>query len=172
MAVTPLYIDKATLISKLRLSATIDTDTLAVVDTAISQVRASFFSRLTSAGALAIVDYTVNENPTTFNEYIRSLAATTEVLWTSYHLICLLPAMHLETQFAIKNNFDDQPLTRDAPALRQYMDELMAMIEKNLGILFAVLNPDTEGSSGFFQSFSCGAEEPFIIGDNHIGLGF
>jgi hypothetical protein len=165
MAIEPLYNDKSVLISKLRMSITQDADTLAVVDTAISQVRSSFFARLTLSRAMEIVGYTQTDNPTTAEENLRSLAGVTEVLWVSWFLIQMLPAMHLETQYAIKNDFGDQPLTRDAPSLQKYMNSLYATIQKNLGLLIVPEEP----TSGDVKAFSTGAVTPVLIADNFIG---
>ena len=166
MAVDPLYNVKASLIQKLRLTDTSDTDTLTIVDQAIADVRLEFYRRLTLDRAIEIAAISSVENPTTSDEVLRSIAAVTEVYWVMYKLICILPVMYIETQYAIKNNFDDVPLVRDADSLQKFKDCLRASVEQNLGLLIIPVDVNT----GDFSSFSTGAVTPYLINDNFIGL--
>lgn len=173
MAVEPLYNEKATLIAKLRLTDTSDTDTLTLIDQAITDVRLGFYRRLTSARALQIAGYTSVENPTTDEGILRATADNTEVYWVIYKLICILPTMFIETQYAIKNSFDDVPITRDSESLQKFRDCLWNSIEKGLADLES---PKDDAPAGAYQSFcvgrvdSNGDSDPFILDDEFIGL--
>jgi hypothetical protein len=165
MAVTPLFSTREALLAKIRMSATTDADTLAAIDTGISQTRIAFFNKLGLTRTLQIQAFTENENPITEEEGLRLLAATTEVYWVLYFLIPTMPAMLVENQYALKNTFDDQPITRDAQSLSKYLTFLKSTIDKNLGILAL---PEVKGA-GSGNVASTGAAVPYLIGDNAIG---
>ena len=166
MAVEPLYNSKASVIEKLRMSDTSDADTLTVIDQVISTVRTDFFRRLTLERAIHIQGLPSVENPTTADGILRSVAETTEVYWIFHKLVCILPTMYIETQFAIKDNFDDTPITRDADSIKDYLACLWASIEAGLGQLIDPVSTD----SGNFQIFTTGAPEPVLLRDLHPGL--
>lgn len=166
MAVEPLYNVKATLISKLRMTDTSDTNTLAVIDQAIQDVRLEFYRRLGLGRAGDIASLSLVENPTTDNEVLRSTAAVTEVYWVMYKLVCILPVMYIETQFAIQHSFDDVPITRDADSLSKFKECLWNSIEQNIGIMMIPV----DSNQGSFGSFSVGKEVPSILDNNFIGL--
>lgn len=168
MAVTPLYNDKDALISKLRMTGTSDTDTLAKIDQAISDVRLEFFRRLTPARAIEIQGFGVEENPTTTEGILRGTAAVTEVYWVEYKLICILPVMFIETEHAIQNSFDDIPLVRDAASLIPFKNGLKKAIEIGMGQLIEPV----QNNQGPFSSFSSGAPQPVLIANNFIGKPF
>ena len=167
MAIEPLYNEKSLVLSRLRMTATEDTDTLTMIDQAIAKVRLDFYRRLTAARALEIEALSSVENPTTTDEILRSVAEVTEIYWIAYKLFCILPHMYIETQFAIKDNFDDVPITRDSDTLKTFMPCLWKEIEEGLGQL--VLPVDN--NAGDFQSFSTGrADGPLLLNDTFVGL--
>jgi hypothetical protein len=168
MAITPLYNDKDALLSRLRMQDSSDTETLAVIDQVISDVRLNFFRRLTAARALEIAGFAAEENPTTTDGVLQSTAAVTEVYWVLYKLLGILPTMFIETEWAIQNSFDDVPLTRDSRSLSLFMATLKKSIEIGMGQL---IEPVQE-SQGSFASFSSGAKTPVLINDNFIGVPF
>lgn len=161
MAVEPLYNNKDLLLSKLRMGQTTDTQTLTVIDQAISSVRLGFYRRLGPGRANEIVALTSVENPTDTDGILRSQAEITEVYWVQYELVCLLPHMSIETQHAITNSFDDTPLTRDAESLNKFRACLKNSVEIGLGQLQQPVDDDT----GNFSSFSTGSPNPVLIGD-------
>ncbi len=168
MAVLPLYIDKDQLLSELRMKESQDTETLLVIDHTIAKVRVDFFRRLGRERALEIAALPYEENPTTVDEILKSQAVVTESYWVQFQLICALPTMYITTQFAIQNNFDDVPITRDADTLQNFKDLLWNAIEQGLGQLMLPIDDD----AGAFQSFSTGRSTPYILGDNAVGRPF
>lgn len=166
MAVTPLYATKAKVLENLRMTASEDTDTLAMIDQAIVDVRMEFYRRLTLARATEVAALASIENPTTIDGVLRKVAETTEIYWVMYKLIKILPIMFIETQFAIQNSFDDVPITRDAESLQRFLSCLWGSIEEGLAQLLIPV----ETSAGAFQSFSTGRPEPFLLPKNFIGL--
>ena len=160
MAVEPLYIDKALLISRLRMTGTLDTDTLTLIDQSISRVRTEFIRRLGITRALEIADIPRVDNPTTEKEVVRSVGETTELYWVMRKLVCILPQMFLETSHAIQNSFDDVPITRDSPSLQKYL----ACLDNDIEIGLGQLEVPQDNCGGSPRVFSTGREEPFLIG--------
>ncbi len=167
MAVEPLYVDKTLLLANLRMTSTSDTDTLTVIDRVILDVRVSFYRRLTPARAQEIEALSSVENPTTEDEILRSVAENTDMYWIMAKLFCILPAMYIETQYAIRNDFNDVPITRDADVLKKHIACLRNSVEVGLGQMIIPVNDN----AGDFQSFSAGASEPFLLKDNFVGKG-
>jgi hypothetical protein len=166
MAIEPLYISKALMLQRLRMSETTDTDTLTMIDQAISDVRMEFFRRLTMTRALEIVAITPVENPTTIDPVLRNIAEVTEVYWVLYKLICILPTMFIETAHAIDTAFDNTPITRDSESLQKFLKCLWASIETNLGQLIIPVND----VSGAVKSFSVGRQDPYLLNQHFVGL--
>ena len=166
MAVAPLYNDLTVLKQRIRMNDSSDTETLTVIDQVIRDVRINFYSRLTAARALEIAALTTSDNPETDDEILRAAAETAEVYWVQYKLICILPVMTIETQFAIRNNFDDVPLTRDSEGLLHFRGCLWNSIERLLGQLAI---PEVT-NTGDFKSSSIGAAVPVILNQQFIGL--
>lgn len=167
MAVEPLYNTLAAVKANLRMTDSADADTLVMIDTAIRQVRLSFYKRLTADRAIEIAALSPEENPTTTDGILRAVAESTELYWITLKLICILPTMFIETQFAIQNSFDDVPITRDAESLQKFKNCLWNEIEQGLGLL----KIPEETNTGDFSSFSTGRVEPFILQDASPGLG-
>lgn len=166
MAVEPLYNTMAVIHSNLRMTASSDADTLVMIDHAVSAVRLGFFRRLTPARAIAVAALSSEENPTTTDGILRGVAEATEVDWVTRELICTLPVMYIETQFAIKNSFDDVPITRDSKSLQKFLGCLWNRIESGLGLLII---PE-EKISGAFSSFSTGRKTPLLLANVFPGL--
>ena len=166
MAIQPLYIEKSLLLQRLRMSETSDTETLTLIDQAISDVRLEFYRRLTLARALEIAAFSSEENPTTTDPILRGIAEVTEFYWVASKLICILPTMFIETAQAIQNSFKDVPITRDSESLQKFIRCLQDRVESNLGLLVIPVDTDT----GPIKVFSTGRIDPYILTNNHIGL--
>jgi len=166
MAVEPLYNVKADVIEQLRMTDTTDDDTLSMIDQAIRDVRLSFYKRLTPARAQEIAALSSVENPTTTDEIVRAVAEVTEVYWVMHRLICILPTMYVETAHAIQDSFDDVPITRDSESLQRFLICLWNRIEEGLGQMVLPI----EDLTGSFQSFSTGAQTPFLLSEHFVGL--
>lgn len=166
MAIQPLYIEKSLLLQRLRMSETVDTDTLTLIDQTIADVRLEFYRRLTLDRALEIVAFTSVENPTTTDSILRSIAEVTEFYWVVSKLICILPTMFIETANAIQNSFKDVPITRDGESLQKFIRCIEDRVESNLGLLIV---PENLGT-GPIKVFSTGRPVPYILTNNFIGL--
>ena len=167
MAVEPLYVDKALLLQNLRMTASTDTETLTLIDRIILDVRVSFYRRLTPARAQEIASLPSVDNPTTVDEILRSTAENTDMYWVMWKLLCILPVMYIETEFAVRDNFGDVPITRDADSLKNYIACLKNSVEVGLGQMEIPVNDN----AGDFQSFSAGASKPSLLSENFIGKG-
>lgn len=165
MAVDPLYNTKADLLLKIRLSDVPSEQTNAVIDMVISQVRVGFFSKITKDRAIEIAAFTPSENPTTDNEILYSTASTAEGLWVTALLYDLLPTLFMESSNGAQQNWNDEPLSRDAKQLVKAKQALLSQVDKLLGVLEVPVNDDT----GSVKVFSTGREKPFILQDNFIG---
>lgn len=172
MAVTPLFSTREALLNRIRMATTQDAQTLAVVDMAITDVRVGFYGVLGNARTLAIAAYASSENPVTDEEIKKATAALAEALWITALLVDTLPAMFLENAAKVRDEFNDEPLTRDAGAIARYKNSLMSRVNKMLGML-----QDPTVSGGDFQCFSTGAVDedgqsaPYLLRDNFIGKG-
>ena len=165
MAIEPLYIAKSVLISRLRMTDTSDTDTLTVIDQAISDTRQEFYRRLTLTRALEIAALASVENPTTEDGNLRSVAEITDFYWILSKLLCILPTMFIETAHAIQNSFKDVPITRDSMFLLKMQACLKNSIEVNLGML----GLPADDNAGTPRSFSTRAVNPLILANTFPG---
>ncbi len=165
MAVDPLYNTKEALLLKIRLSGVPSDQTNAVIDLAISQVRIGIFSKLGSDRALEIAALTPSENPTTDDEILYSTASTAEGLWVTAILYDLLPTLFMESSNEAQQNWNDEPLSRDAKQLAEVKQALLTQVDKLLGDLEVPVNDN----AGAVKVFSVGRETPYILSDNFIG---
>ena len=166
MAIEPLYNSKSEVLQNIRMSDTSDADTLVMIDQAIADVRLGFYRRLTLDRALELAALPTVENPTTINETLRGVAESVEINWVNHVLITKLPAMFIETQFSIQENFDDVPLTRDSASLQKFLATLWSSIETGLGLLIIPVNDN----AGDYQAFSNGRPTLHLLGQNTVGL--
>lgn len=169
MAVEPLYNDKTLMLQRLRMSETTDTDTKVLMDQAIADVRLEFFRRLTLDRAMYIHALPSVENPTTADGVLRSRAEVAEVYWVMYKLVCIMPVMYIETQYAIRNDFNDVPLVRDADSIHDFRRCLKTSVEQMLMLL--IVPPGDASLGGGVQTFSTGATAPSLLSNSFIGNG-
>jgi hypothetical protein len=165
MAVEPLYQVKSDLLLRIRLSEVASSETKAVIDQAIKEVRLGFYSSLTPARALEISGYADSDNPTTDNEITKGQASVAESLWVTAILMDLLPQMFIEGENDVRQQWNEEPLTRDAFALRRAKKELLNKVEIILGGLKEPENTDV----GPVKSFSTGAQVPYLVNQHRIG---
>jgi len=165
MAVDPLYNTKAALLLKIRLSGVPSDQTNAVIDLAISQVRIGVFSKLGSDRALEIAALTPSENPTTDDEILYSTASTAEGLWVTALLYDLLPTLFMESANEAQQNWNDEPLSRDAKQLGKAKQTLLSQVDQLMGYLVVPVDEN----AGPVKVFSVGREVPYILQDNFIG---
>lgn len=165
MAVDPLYNTKAGLLLKIRLKDAPSDQTNAVIDMAISQVRIEFFSRIGSDRAQEIAALIPADNPTTDDEILYSTASTAEGLWVTALLYDLLPTLFMESTNEAQQNWNDEPLSRDARQLQKAKAVLLSQVDKLIGDLEVPVNDAT----GPVKVFSAGRETPFLLHENFIG---
>jgi hypothetical protein len=140
MAVEPLYnVDKETLLNRVRIETADDSQTLALIDQTITEVRLGFFSRLTKSRAQEIAGYPLVDNPLSDEEILRATAANTEALWVTWYLAQRLPYLFMDNSGSVNDAFNDEQLTRDTQ-LKEHLDALKDQIDQGLGDL--VLPPD------------------------------
>lgn len=169
--IDPLYNTKAGLLNRIRMATVSDPQVLSVVNMAITEVRLAFYNALGSSRALEIAAYTASDTPTTTEQILKGIAQVAEALWVTALLVDQLPYMVLDNSSNVRDEFNDEPLTRDSRAIAKYKDNLMSRINKMLGKLE---NPEN-AYAGDFQVFSCGAVDadgesaPYLINDNFVG---
>ena len=166
MAVEPLYNTKAGLLLKIRMKDVPSDQTNAVIDLAISDVRVGFIRKLDSSRVFEIAALTPSDNPTTDDEILYSNASTAEALWVTAILYDLLPTMFLESNDEARQNWNDEPLSRDAIDLRKAKQALLSRVDQLIGALEVPVNDN----AGAVKCFSTGRANPYILQDNFIGL--
>jgi len=168
--VNPLFQTREELLLAIRLSTATDVQTLAVVDSAITEVRMGFFSALGTSRAVMIAGYTGSENPTTAEEILKATAKVAEGLWITARLLEQLPSLFLSESGKVRDEFNDEPLTRDSAGLAKQKKDLMVRVERLVGQL---KSPSEVAGNG--AVFSCGRvdingdDDPYLIADNFIG---
>ena len=172
LSVAPLFNTEEVLLNRIRMATTVDSQTYAAIDTAIMDVRLGFFNKLTKDRALQIAGYADSTSPTTENEVLKANAAICEVYWVLHQLTALLPTMFLENLSNVRDNFNEEPLTRDSSALLEYRSGLWSKVQELLGLLEEpVVNAGTTNVAGIGRVDSNGDDDPYIIDNNFIGLG-
>lgn len=167
----PLYNTKSGFLNKVRMATVSDAQTLSVINSIITEIRLGFFAKLGSARALEIASYVASDTPETTQDILKNEAMVAEVLWATILLIDQLPFMAIDNSASVRDEFNDEPLTRDASAIARYKESLKERLNKLLGKLESPANDN----SGPFQAFSCGAvdsdgeSDPYIIADNFVG---
>ena len=117
MAVAPLFNDtKDALLKRIRMSTASDT-VMEAVDGIIQEVRLAFFSALDKTRALQIAGYSLVDNPETDEEILRVSAATAEANWVAYLIAGRFPMLMLDGTVTVRQDWNDEPLTRDATAI-------------------------------------------------------
>jgi hypothetical protein len=166
MAVEPLFnADKDSLLKRIRMSTVSDTVAEAV-DGIIQEVRLGFFAKLGKERSLQVAGYSLVDNPSSDEEILRVSAATAEGNWVAYLISGRFPMLLLDGTMAIRQDWNDEPLTRDATAIQMYRKELKAAVDAAIGEL---AEPVSENSGDVKVSLN-GSEEPFLISENFVGL--
>jgi len=170
--VEPLFQSRDFLLKSVRMETTTEVQTLALINMAITDVRLEIFTSLGASRAMEIAGYTSEENPTSTNGILKARAQITEAYMVTYKLVALLPTFFMENYSKVNEEFNDEPLTRDASAVRAFQDTLKKTIDTNLNLL---KEPEEEGTgeSGatlIERQDDDGESDPYIIDDNFVGL--
>lgn len=167
MSVVPLYNDKDELFKSIKMSGATEEETLRQIDDAISTVRLNIFDAITAERALLIAGYASNQNPTTANEVLRRQAELLEVDWVMYELMPVLPMTYMAGGAKTNYQYNDETLTREQDAIKDFRDSLYKRIQKAIGKLVA---PEQVVSD--VKVASIGPDEDYLIDDHFPGLGF
>jgi len=166
MAVAPLFNDtKDALLKRIRMSTASDT-VMEAVDGIIQEVRLAFFSALDKTRALQIAGYSLVDNPESDEEILRVSAATAEANWVAYLIAGRFPMLMLDGTVTVRQDWNDEPLTRDATAITLYRKELKASVDSAIG----EMKSPVADNSGSVKATAVGPEDPYLISENFIGL--
>lgn len=136
MAVEPLFCDSMdTLKAKLRMSGTTDTDSLAVIDQIVSEVRLGFYSKITRERAQYIASLPLVDNPSTDDEVLKSIGATTEVVWCLYLLGLRLPFAVIQANSKMLDRFNEEEAFRVGELPKAYLLELKRQVDSGMAFL-------------------------------------
>lgn len=132
--ILPLFVeDMETMKARLRLSGLVSPDAMEMIRNAVQRVRIGFYSHLAEYRIGVLVSYSSVMNPTTASQISRTLAETTEVMWTRWILLQELPTMFVDGNSA-QAAWNEDGLSRDG---KGDIDRLWGQIEENLIVLSA-----------------------------------
>lgn len=169
--VEPIFLTRAELLAAIRLSTAADAQTVALIDSAIQDVRAELYTNLGIVRVTEILTYSVNENPTVANELIRLQARLCETQWNTLKLVKLLPVSFLENEHTVHETFNEEPLTRDSTALAEFCGRLEKSVQRLLNLIRSI--PTGDGSfmsSVIGKQDSDGDVDVYSVNKNFIGL--
>jgi len=172
MAVDPIFLSRANLLKAVRMSTATDTQTLAVVDSCMQDVRIGIYKALTISRVTEILTYSDVDNPSTEEELIRTSGRIAEINWVMYRLVTVLPVLFVENQYTVQEDFNEEPLTRDATALEKFKDGLMKIVWSNLNAMKVPeeVGDGTTMSASIGREDSDGDADPYLIDEKFIGL--
>lgn len=156
------------LLSRTRIASANDAQTVDLVDMAVSEVRVNFYKALGSTRVNQIVSYALAENPRTDEELLRADAANIEALWLTLLLVPRLPTMFMASEHLTNQVFNEEPLTRESRAIKDFIAVLQAQIDDGLAGL-VVVPEDYESKE--VRASSIGAETPYKLKDHYHAFG-
>jgi len=166
MAVTPLFnASKDELLKRVRMD-TASASVQVAIDGIIQEVRLGFFSKLTKERATQIAAYELVDNPTDDDQIIRVEAAVAEANWVAYLIAGRFPMYMLDGTVVARQNWNDEPLTRDSAAIATYRRELKAQVDSAIA---SMTDPVVENGGGVKCSLN-GSPEPYLNSENFPGL--
>lgn len=148
MAPTPTFsANTALLKSQLRLTGQPTAgDGTAIFESALLEVKTGFLRELGPARVAVLVALSFNENPTTADQAVRSVANETELKWVRMVLIRTLPTLFLDASADQNQIYQDEAAFRTSPAglLDDERARLQTEIAQNMDILRADESPGAE----------------------------
>ena len=167
MAVEPLYnATLETLLKRTRIDTADDDQTNALVTQSVTEVRLGFYRSLGRDRAKAIAGYPLTDNPDTDEEILRARGAAVETLWLTWLLAQRLPFLFMDNRASTGDIFNDEPLTRDAAKLQDFLDALKEQIDEGLGELTEP--EDTNAGAVKVTALNSGTVD--LIYDRFLGL--
>lgn len=166
----PVFVSSlAVMKQSLRLSGVpTGSDADVMVQSALMQVRAGFYSRLGLARVAALVAISSVANPTTNDGILRGIAEETEVMWTRCLLLDRLPLQFMDSSGAEQEILNQEGTTRSmsAEVLREQKLACKAQIEEWLDIL----SGDVElGDVGSGRVHTQGDQTPRMFPNGTLG---
>ena len=158
MPATPVFVaDRATLVSRLRLSGVTATDTEQIIDTAMLTARIGFFDnlgadRVAEIQALTVVDANA---PNTADEIMRVRAEICEIKWVKMLLLRALPNQFMDSMGGQLQTWNEEGIIRDDPEKRE--QQIRSLWEEIIDCL-TDLKSDT-ANPGMISSNCLGPEE-------------
>lgn len=135
----PLFVSSIEVLkAQLRLSGVpSDQDAHAMVQSALMQVRAGFYSRLGVARVTELVAISPAANPTTEDGILRGLAEQTEVMWTRCKLLDRMPTVFMDSSGAYQELLNQEGIARSLPLshIEAQKARCAAQVEEALAIL-------------------------------------
>lgn len=135
----PLFVtDIATLKAQLRLSGVpTDQDAHVMVQSALMQVRAGFYTRLGISRVAELVAISPNANPTTEDGILRGIAEQLEVMWVRCKLLDRMPTVFMDSSGAYQEIMNQEGIARSLPLshIEAQKNRCAAQVEEWLAIL-------------------------------------
>lgn len=166
MAVIPLFnASKDALLKRVRMD-TASASVQVAIDGIIQEVRLGFFFKLTKERVIQVAAYDLVDNPTDDDQIIRVEAAVAEANWVAYLIAGRFPMYMLDGTIVARQNWNDEPLTRDSAAISSYRKELKAQVD---GAIAKLAVPVDENGGDVKCSLN-GSSEPYLNSENFPGL--
>lgn len=157
MAIAPLFIsDMEALKSKMRLTGAARTDSLAIIDTCVSEVRLGFFDALSAARVAVLVAIVPSDAPTTDDEIMRSKAELCEAEWVRMLLLRRLPNLFLDSSGQTKQVWNEERIERESTAS---LEKEIARMQAQIADWIGDLTGETEPTFGSIQCDTIGPLE-------------
>lgn len=139
MAVSPVFVaDFDTLKSELRLGEIkSDGNSEDLIRQALRNVRLGFWRSLGDSRIQTIKAWTLVDDPSTDQQYLRHLANETEVMWTKYYLTWTLPMLFQDSSAEKDMVWNEEPIFRNMSSRNfdKLRKELWDTITNNLDLL-------------------------------------
>jgi hypothetical protein len=150
MVVAPVFVaDLDTLKEELRLSGIpTDGNSEDLLQQAIRDVRLSFWRKLGDSRIRTIKNWTLVDDPSTNQQYLRHLANQTEIKWVKWYLTWTLPMLFMDDSGDIDMRWNQDPTFRKATSrdLDKLRKELWDEILENLDLLSGDEDAESETS--------------------------
>lgn len=149
MAVAPLFVaDMNTLKSRLRMTGSVTTDGLAIIDKAVEDVRVGFYDEAQGLGASLVTDLLAIafvENATNPTDLKRTRANNLEVTWVRLLLMRRIPMLFMDGSAVSHEVWNEEPLTRSSQTeIQREVDRLENDLAEGLAALLG--ETDDQGS--------------------------
>lgn len=138
MSVSPLFVtDIDTLKGRLRLSGSVSSDSVAIIEDAVQKVRIGFYRALGASRITTLLALGEDDNPVTDDGILRATASVTEVMWVRRLLLRTMPVLLLGSQSSDQTAWNQDGLVREAGhgSVEAEINRLKKEIDENLQIL-------------------------------------